>query len=352
MASATILQAEADLILNTDLRLETRDDMPMESLERRRPSDIGSSSTQDPPGPAKSAMQPRPAEIPSLTAEVVFILICSCAQSRFAVFLGDVTILQSVLLSAINTETAELPWLQGAFMLSNGLAVIVSGSLADLVRPKYLVNTALAWLVIWNSIGGVSILRSSKILFYVVRAMQGCAIGVLISTTFSMLGRTYSPGRRKNRAFSVMAAAAPFGFSVGTLQGAALAKHPDWVFWSNSMLSGLVLVASIIYLPDLAPTGRAGSGRRLSTIKSFDFLGAILGLAGSACLLFGLTQGTPAQWPPYTIVTVILGVIFLAAFGWVETRVARPLVPIILWRTPGFTPLVVAYGFGYGSYIA
>lgn len=105
------------------------------------------------------------------------------------------------------------------------------------------------------------------------------------------------------------------------------------------------------YLPDLKASPVSTSGQVLS-IKSFDFVGAGLALAGSGCLVFGLTEGTPSGWAPYSIVVAVLGVVMLAALGYVERKVARPLIPASLWRTPGFAWLTVAYALGIGSYLA
>lgn len=320
------------------------------SAELLRPGEDGQANVPESASPP--TMQARPAELPSALSEILFVLVCSSSQLLFAIFLGDITVLQSLLKGIIHIEDSQTPWLQGAFMLANGLSVIVTGSLADLVRPKLMVNISFAWLVVWNLLGGVSLLKEMKILFFVVRAMQGLAIGVLVSTTISMLGRTYTPGKRKNRAFSVMASTAPLGFWIGALQGGALSHVPSWIFWSNAMVCALVLAASVKYLPALEPAAAGNNSEDRPSIKSFDFPGAALGLLGAGCLLFGLTQGTPADWAPYTIVTVVLGVVFLGAFGYVETRVKRPLVPTTLWRTPGFAALAISYALGFGSYIA
>lgn len=40
----------------------------------------------------------------------------------------------------------------------------------------------------------------------------------------------------------------------------------------------------------------------------------------------------------------------LGVFYFVGQRVARPLVPSGLWRTPGFAALLVSYFFGFGAY--
>jgi len=93
--------------------------------------------------------------------------------------------------NALGIQSTQLPWLQGAFSIANGLSVILSGSLTDLLRPKALIVGAFAWLVVWNCVGAFSITPARNILFFIVRSMQGLAIGVLVSGSMSILGRVF-----------------------------------------------------------------------------------------------------------------------------------------------------------------
>lgn len=172
----------------------------------------GSDTTEDHSNEAQeidSKPQRRPAALPTLWSEVMLVLLCSSAQLLFAVSLGDMIVPQKVLLDEIHIVESQTPWIQGAFTLANGLAVIISGSLADLFPPKTMICAGFAWLVVWDPIGVVSLTLGSAVPFFIVRAMQGAAIGLLVATSISMLGRSFSPGRRKNRAFSAMASTAP-----------------------------------------------------------------------------------------------------------------------------------------------
>lgn len=137
-------------------------------------------------------------------------------------------------------------------------------------------------------------------------------------------------------------------------RGGALASHSDWVFWSNAIVCASLCACSYYYLPDLKPSpiSTTTQGGAPLSIKSFDFAGAGLALAGSGCLVFGLTEGTPSGWAPYSIIVTILGVLMLASLGYVERKVARPLIPASLWRTPGFAWLATSYALGIGSYLA
>lgn len=117
------------------------------------------------------------------------------------------------------------------------------------------------------------------------------------------------------------------------------------------MICAVLLAISIQALPNIT-AALPEHLRVLPRHKLFDYPGALLALLGSAFLVFGLTEGTPAQWAPYAVVTIVLGVVLLTVFVGVECKVSRPLVPMKLWKTPGFTALVSSYALGFGSYIA
>ena len=189
-----------------------------------------------------------------------------------------------------------------------------------------------------------------SVLFFFTRAMQGLAVGVLVSASMSILGRVYKPGQRKTQVFSAMAAGAPFGFWLGALQGGALSYHLPWIFGTNTIISGLFFAAAFFSIPQLRPAADA-TGSAAPGLKQFDFKGALCAVTGCVCLLFGLTQGSAAHWSPYTYALIIVGVLILALFFWVEQHVARPMIPSKLWRTPGFTPLMAAYFLGFGGFV-
>ncbi|KAF6815077.1 hypothetical protein CSOJ01_03714 [Colletotrichum sojae] len=172
--------------------------------------------------------------------------------------------------------------------------------------------------------------------------MSGVAVGILCSAAISMLGRVYRPGVRKNRVFALMGAMIPIGFSIGALQGGALSRHLEWVSGSTALLAVLCLAAAIWCVPDFKNTA--------VSLRDFDLAGAAAGVVGCGLIVFGLTQGTPTRWSPYTYALVIVGVGFICLFVFIEGRAKRPLIDNRLWKVPGFISLMLAYFLGYGGY--
>lgn len=315
---------------------------------RRRPSHLPEQDVGDTEAAAPKTSGVPP-ELPNLSTEIILVMVCSAGLMLFSFLLGDLLVVQQQFRQALGISNSELSWLVGAFNVANGLSVVVSGSLTDLAPPKYLMVGAFAWLSAWNIVGAFTLTPSRYVLFFVMRAMQGLAIGVLVSGSMSILGRVYKPGLRKNRVFSAMAAMAPFGFSLGAIQGGALKAHLPWIFGSNAILTALCAGAALLTIPDLRPAADV-EGKEAPSMRNFDFPGAFCAVVGCVCLLFGLTQGSVTSWSPYTYAMVIVGILALVALFFVEGRVARPLIPTRLWTTKGFTPLMIAYFLGFGSF--
>jgi MFS family permease len=317
------------------------------NLSTRQPSHTGLAEEQG--SPRLPISQGIPPELPNLLAEVIFVLTCSGGQLVSALLIGQVAISQTVFGDALGIPPSQVPWLLGSSNLAAGLSVIASGSLSDLIVPKPLMVWGFVWAAIWNVIAAVAISPRLKVLFFVARAMQGLAAGVLVSASMSILGRVYSPGIRKTRVFSLMAAFSPVGYWLGCLQSGGLSSNLPWIFGSTSIFLVICAVAAQLTIPALPPA-KDNLDTEAPSLRQFDYLGAGLASAGCSLIIFGLTQGSSAHWSPYTYCTLIVGFLLLAGFYFVEKRVIRPLIPNRLWQTPGFPTLLLSYFLGLGAY--
>ncbi|OTA05553.1 MFS permease [Trichoderma parareesei] len=300
--------------------------------------------------PAHPISQGIPPELANLLSEVIFVLVCTAGQVIFSLTMGQVSVTQFVFREALGMLPAQTPWLIGSSALASGLSVIVFGPLADLAPPKPLMVGAFLWEAVWNGVTAAAVSPELKVLFFVARAMQGLAVGVLVSASMSILGRVYNPGIRKTRVFSMMAAGAPFGYWIGCVQGGLLSAHLPWIFGTTAIFLAACAVAAYFTIPDLRPAADGGSSAERPSVRQFDYIGALLASLGCGLVLFGLTQGSAVQWSAYTYVSLILGLLMLVGFHFVERRVKRPLIPSGLWRTPGFIAVLVSYVFGFGAY--
>lgn len=255
--------------------------------------------------------------------------------------------------------------LTGSYLLANGLSVTISGALADIYGPRPVITSSLAFLTLVNIVGAALGMHThGTIAFLFIRAFQGLATGGLTSSSISYLGRIYRSGQRKNRIFSLMGAQAPIGYFVGGIQGGALAKRIDWWFGSNAIACFLIFALAWKYSPTettLRQYEAISQGQTIASYmekeqnepkRKFDYLGSAIAIAGSALVIFGLTQGSSTNWAPDTYGTLIGGLALLALFPWVEGKVDQPLVPNELWKVKGFGYVILTYGLSFGSFTA
>ncbi|KAK3632893.1 hypothetical protein LTR56_016072 [Elasticomyces elasticus] len=300
-------------------------------------------------GPSLPSTQEVPLELGSLLAEIIFVLACTAGQFIASMIVGHITVVQTIFREALGIPSTQTPWLIGSSLLASGLSVIVSGSLADLAPPKPFMVGAFLWQAAWNIVSAVAIRPDLKVVFFVARAMNGLAVGVLVTSSMSILGRVYNPGIRKTRVFSLMAAGSPLGFWIGCVQGGALSAHLPWIFGSTSIFLAVCALAAQLTVPALKPISDSFATEAPS-LRQFDYAGAFLSSVGCSLILFGITQGSSAHWNPCTYCTIIAGFLMLGGFYFVEQRVTRPIVPNGIWRTPGFAALLISYFLGFGAY--
>jgi MFS family permease len=99
-----------------------------------------------------------------------------------------------------------------------------------------------------------------------------------------------------------------------------------WIFW----ISGITCFVTAALTFFIVPHDRTRGQRIVKTfsIQQVDLWGAITGVVGLVLINFAFNQGPVVGWPtPYVYILLIVGALFVAAFFFIESRVADPLVP-------------------------
>ncbi|KAK8005315.1 major facilitator superfamily domain-containing protein [Apiospora arundinis] len=204
----------------------------------------------------------------------------------------------------------------------------------------------LFWLVVWSLICGFS--QNTNMLI-VCRAMQGLSTAAYLPASMSLLGQTYRPGPRKNFIFSLYGAFTVLGFYIGIAVGALTAQLLSWrwYFWVGALLALVNVVVGYLTVPKLA--GQSGNAALV-----MDWWGVGTIVPGVVLVIFAFTggSGAPEGWrTPYVYVTLLIGVLFLAAAVYVEGWVAaQPLFPAEVFRPKGMKRLVVSLFCCYGVF--
>jgi len=143
------------------------------------------------------------------------------------------------------------------------------------------------------------------------------------------------PPERRGAAFGIWGAVAGVATIAGPTLGGLLVTAFDWrfIFFINVPIGALVIVLSVLWIPDL----RTGREHRL------DVPGVLLASAALLAICYGLVEGQRYNWGTITsFISIPLvigaGVVLLAIFLLVQARTQdrEPLVPFSLFRGRNF----------------
>ncbi|CAI4216122.1 unnamed protein product [Parascedosporium putredinis] len=247
----------------------SRDETPTTSLHGDAPSDPDALDIDV----AKLGRQ-RPAILPSAVSEVAFCFSIIASMIMAEYFISGAHIILPTLATELNIPSTSHTWVSSVLTLSAGASLLPLGRMADMYGGYLVFNAGMLWFSVWSLVAGFA---PNYISFIFFRAMQGLGASAFLPTGIMLLGKVYRPGPRKNFVFSVYGAVAPLGFFLGLL-----IARMDW--WGTATICpGLILV------------------------------------------VFAITQssGAPKGWStPYIIVTMVLGVLFLAAGAYVERNLS------------------------------
>lgn len=135
----------------------------------------------------------------------------------------------------------------------------------------------------------------------------------------------------------------PLGFIFGAVIAGIATQFASWrtTYWVLAVIYAIVTGISFFCVPG---DDTQKVPLTLSALKTFDFVGTLLTVAGVG--LFSAALGLGSDLPqgyatPYVIVFLILGVVLIAGFVWWECRIDFPLIPMHIWKDRNFSLLVI-----------
>jgi EmrB/QacA subfamily drug resistance transporter len=231
----------------------------------------------------------------------------------------------------------KLSWVVTAYLLGSTITTPIAGKLGDLYGRKIVLQVALVVFLVGSALCGLANGMTELIGF---RALQGLGAGGLMVVTFAVIADVIPPRQRgKYQGYF----GAVFGFStvVGPLLGGFFVDNLSWrwIFYVNLPI-GAVALAVIAFAFHTSVNRQR---------HAMDYMGALL-LAGTlaSVVLFTSLGGTTWAWSsPQIIALIVLSIILLPAFLWVESRAAEAILPLSLFRNHTFS-VTSAVGFIVG----
>jgi len=283
--------------------------------------------------------------------EIAFISIICMAQLMTQASLGQAIAPLHIIGASFGTSNpGQLSWFPAAYSLTVGTFILVAGRLGDLFGHKLFFVVGFLWYALWTALAGFSVYsRGSPIFFDICRAFQGIGPAFLLPNSLAILGRAYPNGRRKEMVFSIFGATAPGGFVLGAVFSSLFAELVwwPWTCWVGGIVGLLCAILGYFLIPR-TPRSKINVIGGTSLFALIDVLGASTGIVGLVLVNFAWNQAPIVGWgTPYIYILLIIGVLFLCAFGYVESAVSKyPLIPMeAMTKDTGFILGCIAAGW-------
>ncbi|SNB66866.1 Major Facilitator Superfamily protein [Arboricoccus pini] len=227
-------------------------------------------------------------------------------------------------------DPIALNWITNAFMLTFGGFQMIAGALVDEYGRK---RVFLFGLALFAASALALSFSFSVYLLDLLRAIQGVAAAATLAGGIAALAQEFD-GHGRTRAFSLLGTTFGVGLAFGPLFAGYMTETFGWssVFLSTAVVSLLALMFGAPRMRESRDPDAAG----LDVGGTITFTGAL------TLFTFALIQAPANGWSSAFVLTLLGGAAgLLVAFVAIETRVARPMLDLSLFRYPHFVGVQV-----------
>ncbi|USW50098.1 Putative major facilitator superfamily, MFS transporter superfamily [Septoria linicola] len=293
-------------------------------------STSSSSSRSRSPGPDEDReSHPDPRNL-SRYHEVLLVGVIIMAQFMTWAGIGQALApMKFIAQEIVATKPGEQAWFTASYCLTVGTFTLITGRMGDILGHKKVLAFGYFFLGSWSAFSGFSAYIGSQIFFDVCRAFQGVGAALVVPNALGLLGQAYSPGKRKNVVFSLFGVMAPWGLVVGALSASMFAEVAwwPWTFWSYAIAAWVLSALVIVVVPkELAHNDE--TVERAETL-GWDLMGSTVGVLGLILVNVAWNDGPLFGWQvPHVYFLLIIGLLSLAGFFWIETRASSPILSV------------------------
>jgi EmrB/QacA subfamily drug resistance transporter len=237
--------------------------------------------------------------------------------------------------SALHFSNADRQWVVTGYSLAFGSLLLLGGRIGDIIGRKRALIIGLIGFAFASALGGASV---NFAMLVIARSVQGAFGALLAPSVLALLTTTFTNPAERGKAFGIYGGIAGAGGALGLLLGGILTSYASWrwTLFVNLAFAAVAATGSLLWLKN----------DRAADRDPLDIPGLLLVTGGLFSLVYGLSHAETTAWSnPYTIGFLILGVVLLAIFTFLETRTDYPLLPprVVLNRTRGGSILAMLF---------
>jgi EmrB/QacA subfamily drug resistance transporter len=247
------------------------------------------------------------------------LAVCCVAQFMVILDLSIVNVALPAIQSSLGFSSIDLQWVVDAYSIVFAGFLMVAGRATDRFGQRRVLVVALLGFALASLVGGAAPTQGVLI---GARAFQGLSGAMMAAGSLAAITSSFPAGPARHRAIGLWAAMNGAGGAAGTLLGGVITDEIGWrwVLLINPPIGVAAAVGAFLLVTD-----RIGE-RDTSRV---DLGGALTLTGGLVALVYGIVAAGYLGWGAIgSIGPIVLGVVLLAAFLVIETRITAPLVPL------------------------
>jgi EmrB/QacA subfamily drug resistance transporter len=242
----------------------------------------------------------------------------------------------------LHMSATAVEWVLTAYVIAFGGLLLLGGRAGDTTGRRRLFLAGVGTFAVASLACGFA---PSGTVLIVARAVQGVGAAAMMPASMAIIVSLFPAGPERNRALGISGAMAGLGGTAGALVGGPITAGLgwEWIFFLNVPVGALIVALGLLLLPADPP--RADR-------QPLDVGGAVTATGSVALFVYAVATAPEHGWTsPGTLVTLCASAVLAVAFVVVESRSARPLVPLRIFASRPLTGgLLVALCAGMGAF--
>jgi EmrB/QacA subfamily drug resistance transporter len=226
----------------------------------------------------------------------------------------------------LHFSQASLAWVIDAYLITFAGTLLLAGRIGDLIGRKKVFLVGVALFTVASVACGIA---DTQGLLIGARFVQGLGAALSSSVILAIIVADFPlPGERA-KAMSSYIIVAVGGGSLGLLIGGYVTQSLSWhwIFFINIPIGIVTFIAGAALIEENVGIGvRAG----------LDIGGAVLSTVGLMLVVYAIVSSSQYGWgSTHTLGFGVVAIAVLAGFLLLESRLANPMMPIRVMRSPG-----------------
>jgi EmrB/QacA subfamily drug resistance transporter len=233
-----------------------------------------------------------------------------------------------VIQSDLQATVTQVQWVVQAYALFLAALILVGGSMGDHLGRR---KVFMAGVIVFTLASVWCGLAPNVNQLIIAQSIKGVGGAMLIPGSLAIISATFSQEQR-GRAIGTWSGFTAMTMALGPVLGGWLVENVSWraVFFVNVPLAVATLVLTMWHVPE--------SRDEEVVNERLDWGGTLLATLGIGGLVYGLTESARLGFQnPWLLLSIGLGLVFLIAFVWLESRLKSPMMPLGLFRSANFS---------------